>query len=153
MARSLGIPARVAVGYTWGDEDPANPGTFQVLGRNAHAWPEVYLGEYGWVPFEPTPGRGNPDATDYTGVAAAQEDGTSPASTTTTTAPETSSTTTSTVAAGETASAVLDRTGSSGSVAGNRCGDSNATAGHGHARNSLHTPASAFSPRGRNPMN
>jgi len=118
MARSLGIPARVAVGYTWGDEDPANPGTFQVLGRNAHAWPEVYLGEYGWVPFEPTPGRGNPDATDYTGVAAAQEDGTSPASTTTTTAPETSSTTTSTVAAGETASAVLDRTGSSGSVAG-----------------------------------
>ncbi len=116
MARSLGIPARVAVGYTWGDEDPANPGTYQVLGRNAHAWPEVYLGEFGWVPFEPTPGRGNPDATAYTGVAGAQEDGSSPASTTTTTAPDASSTTTSIAAADETASAVLDRTGSSDGV-------------------------------------
>ena len=118
MARSLGIPARVAVGYTWGDEDPANPGTFQVLGRNAHAWPEVYLGEFGWVPFEPTPGRGNPDATGYTGVPGSQDDGTSTASTTTTTAPEASSTTTSTLAADETASAALDSTSASSDLLG-----------------------------------
>jgi transglutaminase-like putative cysteine protease len=114
MARSLGIPARVAVGYTWGDEDPANPGTFQVLGRNAHAWPEVYLGEYGWVPFEPTPGRGNPDATGYTGVAGSQDDGTAAATTTTTTAPAASSTTTTSATAGdETASSAGGRSGSS----------------------------------------
>ncbi len=79
MARSLGIPARVAVGFTWGEEDPNQPGRYQVLGRNAHAWPEVYLAGYGWVPFEPTPGRGNPDAESYTGVAASQEDDPLPA--------------------------------------------------------------------------
>jgi hypothetical protein len=32
-----------------------------VLNRDAHAWPEVYLSGYGWVRFEPTPGRGAPD--------------------------------------------------------------------------------------------
>jgi transglutaminase-like putative cysteine protease len=118
MARSLGIPARVAVGYTWGEEDPSNPGTFQVLGRNAHAWPEVYLGEYGWVPFEPTPGRGNPDAAGYTGVPGTQDDGSVASTTTTTTAPEASSTTTSTPAtAEETASSPVDRTGSTPDLA------------------------------------
>ena len=72
LARSLGIPARVAVGYTWGEPDPSVPGRYQVLGRNAHAWPEVYLGEYGWVSFEPTPGRGNPGAESYTGLNPSQ---------------------------------------------------------------------------------
>ncbi|MCD9622461.1 DUF3488 and transglutaminase-like domain-containing protein [Rhabdothermincola salaria] len=76
MARSLGIPARVAVGFTWGDElgtdEAEGTTTFQVRGRNAHAWPEVYLGEYGWVPFEPTPGRGAPNAEAYTGQSASQ---------------------------------------------------------------------------------
>jgi transglutaminase-like putative cysteine protease len=73
MARSVGIPARVAVGFTWGDEIADQPGTYQVRGRNAHAWPEVYLWEYGWVGFEPTPGRGAPNAEGYTGQPASQE--------------------------------------------------------------------------------
>ena len=60
MARSLGIPARVAVGFTPGDADPADPTLYRVRGENAHAWPEVFLGEYGWVTFEPTPGPGRP---------------------------------------------------------------------------------------------
>ncbi len=61
MARSLGIPSRVAVGFTWGDESPTEPGVYVVSGRNAHAWPEVWLGDdVGWVSFEPTPGRGQP---------------------------------------------------------------------------------------------
>src|SRR5690606_23113857 len=34
---------------------------------HAHAWPEVYFPEVGWVPFEPTPQRGMPGAEDYTG--------------------------------------------------------------------------------------
>lgn len=74
MARSLGIPARVAVGFTPGDEAPDDPGTYVVRGRHAHAWPEVWFDGVGWVPFEPTPGRGMPGAEDYTGVSPAQDD-------------------------------------------------------------------------------
>ena len=88
MARSIGLPARVAVGFTPGISTPGNPDRYQVKGEHAHAWPEVYLGEYGWVPFEPTPGRGAPNATSYTGIAPAQfEPG---GSTTTSVAPGTS---------------------------------------------------------------
>lgn len=72
FARSLGIPARVAVGFTWGDEDPENPGRYIVRGRHAHAWPEVYLAGFGWVPFEPTPGRGMPGAESWTGITESQ---------------------------------------------------------------------------------
>ena len=75
MARSIGIPARVAVGFTKGDEDEANQdGLFRVKGRNAHAWPEVYFEGLGWVPFEPTPGRG-PGNADYLGLDEAQDNG------------------------------------------------------------------------------
>jgi transglutaminase-like putative cysteine protease len=72
MARSLGLPARVAVGFTPGEEQADHPGTFVVSGRHAHAWPEVYFAGAGWVPFEPTPGRGAPGAEAYTGVPAHQ---------------------------------------------------------------------------------
>ena len=86
MARTLGIPSRVAVGYTWGEELPGEPGTYQVRGRNAHAWPEVFLGQYGWVTFEPTPGRGAPGTEGWTGIAPAQAgDAAAPDVTTTTT--------------------------------------------------------------------
>lgn len=66
MARSVGLPARVAVGFTPGEETA--PGHFVVRGANGHAWPEVYLAGYGWVAFEPTPGRGIPNAEAYTGA-------------------------------------------------------------------------------------
>ncbi|RLL66399.1 DUF3488 and transglutaminase-like domain-containing protein [Streptomyces sp. Z26] len=68
MSRTLGIPARVAVGFT--------PGTSQSSGRmavglqDAHAWPELYFEGVGWTRFEPTPTRGSapvyaqPDAPD-----------------------------------------------------------------------------------------
>jgi transglutaminase-like putative cysteine protease len=72
MARSLGIPARVAVGFTQGDL--GSDGLYHVYGRHAHAWPEVWFDGFGWVAFEPTPGRGNPDTSGYTGVAPAQDD-------------------------------------------------------------------------------
>lgn len=73
MMRSIGIPARVAVGFTPGAND--GTGSYSVLGRNAHAWPEVWFDGIGWVPFEPTPGRGAPNAQDYTGVAQQQDEG------------------------------------------------------------------------------
>jgi transglutaminase-like putative cysteine protease len=72
MARALGIPARVAVGYTPGLLQ--SDGLYHVYGKQAHAWPEVWFQGFGWVPFEPTPGRGNPDAQQIDGRPAAQDD-------------------------------------------------------------------------------
>jgi len=53
LLRSLGIPARMAVGFAEGLQDPET-GAYHVLERDAHAWPEVFFPEYGWVEFEPT---------------------------------------------------------------------------------------------------
>ena len=53
MLRSLGIPARVAVGYTPGERDPFT-GLYQVRARDAHAWAEVYFPRVGWQGFDPT---------------------------------------------------------------------------------------------------
>jgi len=71
MMRTLGIPARVAVGFTSGVE--VADGEYSVLGRNAHAWPEVWFDDIGWVAFEPTPGRGAPNAESYTGLSPQQD--------------------------------------------------------------------------------
>ncbi|KIE24078.1 transglutaminase [Streptomyces sp. MUSC 125] len=56
MARTLGIPARVAVGFAPGT--PQADGTIAVNQRDAHAWPELYFQGVGWTRFEPTPTRG-----------------------------------------------------------------------------------------------
>jgi transglutaminase-like putative cysteine protease len=71
MARSQGVPSRVAVGFTPGIQ--RRPGVYTVQGRHAHAWPEVWFDGLGWVPFEPTPGRGLPGAEAHTGVGAQQD--------------------------------------------------------------------------------
>ncbi|MDG9691739.1 transglutaminase [Streptomyces sp. Alain-F2R5] len=57
MARSLDIPARVAVGFAPGS--PQADGSVSVGLRDAHAWPEVYFEGVGWTRFEPTPTRGS----------------------------------------------------------------------------------------------
>jgi hypothetical protein len=73
LLRTLGIPARLAVGFAQGEfeansvftgleggssPDPADflygGGTFHVAQRDSHAWPEVYFPGIGWVEFEPT---------------------------------------------------------------------------------------------------
>lgn len=56
MLRLLGIPARVAVGFTSGTLEGR---TWKVTDHNAHAWVEVWFPRHGWVAFDPTPGRGN----------------------------------------------------------------------------------------------
>ncbi|MBI2867032.1 MAG: DUF4129 domain-containing protein [Chloroflexi bacterium] len=54
ILRSVGIPARLALGYATGDQDPQAK-DWVVKDKDSHAWPEVYFPGYGWVPFEPTP--------------------------------------------------------------------------------------------------
>ncbi|HWF81807.1 MAG TPA: DUF3488 and transglutaminase-like domain-containing protein [Streptosporangiaceae bacterium] len=54
LARLIGIPARIAIGYTGGTEH-AN-GTWRVTTSDAHSWPELYFSRIGWLRFEPTPG-------------------------------------------------------------------------------------------------
>ncbi len=73
LLRSLGIPARMSVGFVQGQREdnttaqvPAaasqeinqtqlgDSSTFVVRQNNAHAWPEVYFPGIGWVIFEPT---------------------------------------------------------------------------------------------------
>ena len=67
LARLLGIPSRVAYGYTPGTA--VNGNSFLVTTHDAHAWPELYFQGYGWLRFEPTPvgadGQGTAIAPEY----------------------------------------------------------------------------------------
>ncbi|MEB0285460.1 DUF3488 and transglutaminase-like domain-containing protein [Cryobacterium sp. 10S3] len=61
MARSLGIPARIAIGYLPGSRSSdfiEGRDRFNVDAHDLHSWPELYFTGIGWLPFEPTPGRG-----------------------------------------------------------------------------------------------
>jgi hypothetical protein len=66
MARSVDIPARVAVGFL--RPEKVGRGSYVFAGDDLHAWPELYFEGVGWVRFEPTPadrtgnsGSDNPD--------------------------------------------------------------------------------------------
>jgi protein-glutamine gamma-glutamyltransferase len=63
MLRSLGIPARLATGYSTGTYDPVLDQSV-VRERDAHAWVEVWFPNHGWVPVDPSPG--------YSALAATQ---------------------------------------------------------------------------------
>jgi transglutaminase-like putative cysteine protease len=90
LARSIGLPTRVMVGFTTGLGSPS--GVTTVRGADAHAWPEVYLGATaGWVSFEPTPGRPSGETTpaDVVGPTRITPPTTPPPSATPTTVPTT----------------------------------------------------------------
>lgn len=55
LARDLGFPTRVVVGFLPGQTDIATPDNYVVTGNETHAWPEVLFEGYGWIRFEPTP--------------------------------------------------------------------------------------------------
>lgn len=67
LARLIGIPSRVAYGFTAGA--PNGKGVYTVTTHDAHAWPQLYFQGYGWLRFEPTPsglaGQGTAFAPSY----------------------------------------------------------------------------------------
>ena len=74
LARQSGIPARISIGYTQGsptDERIDGVQRVEVDSHDLHSWPELYFEGVGWVPFEPTPGRGT--VPDYSRPGAGQE--------------------------------------------------------------------------------
>jgi transglutaminase-like putative cysteine protease len=68
MARTLGVPARVAVGFL--GPKKLEDGSYRYTSDDLHAWPEIYFSGSGWIRFEPTPASrtGQPPAW-TTGVA------------------------------------------------------------------------------------
>ena len=102
LARMAGIPARYATGYIivgddFNDASLENDGSYKidVKDSRSHAWVELYLDGFGWVPFEFTAGYSS------TSVSAA--------TTTTTTAPQTTTATTTTTTASQTGDATTTR--------------------------------------------
>ena len=73
MLRSLGVPARLAVGFAMDDTDRDGTGSHVVRDENSYAWPEVYFPDAGWVPFNPTPDRAA-DLTPRTDASGALDD-------------------------------------------------------------------------------
>ena len=55
MARSVGLPARYVTGYLPGTYNPMS-GFYEIKSSDAHAWTEIYLGDYGWMIFDAVPG-------------------------------------------------------------------------------------------------
>ena len=64
MARSVGIPSRVAVGFL--QPQPIGQGIWEYSAHDMHAWPELYFPGSGWVRFEPTPPGRAEGVPDYT---------------------------------------------------------------------------------------
>ncbi len=70
MARTLHIPARVAVGFLSGEPDS---GRYVFGSHDLHSWPELYFEGIGWTRFEPTPAARTGGSPAYT-VAPAPND-------------------------------------------------------------------------------
>ncbi len=72
MAREVGIPSRMVVGFLPGTRDSTGGGRdYVVSSSDLHAWPELYFEGIGWLRFEPTPGRGA--LPDYSSLAAVDD--------------------------------------------------------------------------------
>jgi transglutaminase-like putative cysteine protease len=72
MARAVGLPSRVAVGYLTGTL--SDDGSYHVTTEQAHAWPEVWFDGLGWMPLEPTQSRAAVDESSVAEAEAAQQE-------------------------------------------------------------------------------
>lgn len=88
MARTVDIPARLALGYLPGEksDDSGDDERYDIDSHDLHSWPELYFTGIGWVPFEPTPGRGS--VPDYSTPAAASASEVAPGAATSGTTPQ-----------------------------------------------------------------
>jgi transglutaminase-like putative cysteine protease len=94
LARAVGLPTRLAVGFTSGTLQ--SNGLYQVVDADAHTWPEVYFGpKIGWVPFEPTKSFSDPTAQGYAPPLPSSVGPTTPSGEPTAPAPKNSTPTTS----------------------------------------------------------
>ncbi len=59
ILRELGVPARYCTGFYVEAADGSN--SVLLRERNLHAWVEVYIGQYGWVTFDPTSSSAYPE--------------------------------------------------------------------------------------------
>nr|WP_253720094.1 DUF3488 and transglutaminase-like domain-containing protein [Brevibacterium renqingii] len=71
MARTMGIPARIGVGFAGGEKAD---GGYDVSMQDSHAWPELYFEGTGWVRFEPTPGGPAGDPPKWTLASGEKQD-------------------------------------------------------------------------------
>jgi transglutaminase-like putative cysteine protease len=55
LYRSIGIPARVGIGYSVPASNRAGGSALLVQAIHGHAWPEVYFEDLGWVIIDPAP--------------------------------------------------------------------------------------------------
>lgn len=55
MYRSIGIPARVGIGYSVPASNRAGGSALLIQAVHGHAWPEIYLRDIGWVIVDPAP--------------------------------------------------------------------------------------------------
>lgn len=62
LARSVGIPARIAIGYLPGERETSPEGEeyYSISNQQLHSWPQLYFAGIGWLDFEPTAGLGTP---------------------------------------------------------------------------------------------
>jgi hypothetical protein len=66
MLRSIGIPARIGLGFTEGQPVADTTGDYIVHGHDFHAWVEVPFNGFGWLNFDPTPNFSDPSSASYT---------------------------------------------------------------------------------------
>jgi len=69
LCRTIGIPARCVGGFSPGKKNILT-GMIEVRPAQAHAWAEIYLPKYGWVPFDAVPGGYMPDTKPDEGILA-----------------------------------------------------------------------------------
>ncbi|WP_239337226.1 DUF3488 and transglutaminase-like domain-containing protein [Frankia sp. CiP3] len=85
LLRTLGIPARVVIGFVPGARQA--DGSYLITNRDAHAWPEAWFASAGWVSFEPTPRTDGTITPAYAAAADPADHGASPSATPSVTTP------------------------------------------------------------------
>lgn len=120
MARDLGMPSRVVVGFL--QPRLVSPGRWEFSAHDLHAWPELYFPGSGWVRFEPTPGQRAATVPSYTAPRAEEPTTPSPTSGATSGAPTSRPPSSAPTSDGATPSTAPEADGSTGGSSAERGG-------------------------------